>query len=85
MIVIQAHTFTLFQDITVFNNDKEVLVHTKASMRDLPETICQLAESHHIYDIKLFGNKKFNDNIKDKIQNCYIAKYNTNKLKIEII
>lgn len=85
MIVVQLHTFALYQDIIVFNDNKEILTRTKASIKDMPEVISQLAETHQIYDIKIFGNKKFNANIKDKIENCYIAKYNVNRLKIQLV
>lgn len=85
MIVVQTHNFTLSQDIIVFNDNNEILTRTKASMKDLPEVIAQLAETHQQYDIKLFGSKKFNENIKEKIQNCYVAKYNIDRLKIQIV
>ena len=85
MIVVQIRNFTLFQDIVVFNANNEILMRTKATVKDMPEVISQLAETHHEYDIKIFGNKKFNANLKDKIKNCYFAKYSIDRLKIELV
>ena len=85
MIMVQTHNFTLSQDIIVFNANNEIITRTKATMKNLPEIITQLAETHQEYDVKLLGNKKFNANMVDKIKLCYIAKYNRDRLNVQIV
>lgn len=85
MIIIDTQTFALHQDIIVFNDNKEILTRTKASIKNIPEVVTQLAETHQVYDIKLMGNKKFNEKIREKIINCYISKYNIDRLKVQVI
>ena len=54
-------------------------------MKNIPEVVTQLAETHQVYDIKLMGNKKFNEKLREKIINCYISKYSIDRLKVQVI
>lgn len=74
-IVADLKGFTLAHKVFVMDNDvlKEA---TQASMRNMPELICELSQKYNCNKVILSGSHKYNKEINDKIKKLYTAKYN---------
>ena len=82
-IVTVIKPFTLKQNVYVYE-DNEVIDVTQIELSKLEDAITSKAEEYNTDDVTLVGAKKFSAGIKNKIQNAEMAKYNCNKLNIEI-
>jgi len=75
-ILAETKNFTLAHNIYVIDGNN--IVNTlKTSTKNLPELICELGDSCQCNNIKLKGNKNFNEKIKTRIESMFMAKYNT--------
>ena len=75
IIIADLKTFALGHRIVVIDND-QVKVSTKASLKMLPEVVCELAKQHNCNDINLLGNAKFCEGISENIKYTFSTKYN---------
>lgn len=74
-IIVDFTGFTLMHSIYVINNDN-IEFTTKNLIKNIPQTVCNLAQKYNINDIILSGNTKYTNAIKEKIKNTYIKNYN---------
>lgn len=85
IIIANFKGFTLAHPIMVLDNDKLVNT-TKASIKDMPELLCHLANQYNCQKVVLTGSKKYTKNVGDKLQGIYKAKYaDKESLNIEYI
>lgn len=84
-IIANLKAFTLAHNIIVMDENK-VIATTKATIKNIPEVIGQLADTYKCNKIVLSGSKMYTKGISDKIKECYKVKYKNNEeLEIECI
>ena len=83
-IIVNLKNFTFAHDIVVMDNNN-IVNATKASMKNIPELVCELAKTNNCEKVILVGSK-FAKGIEEKIKTTFTAKYNTNcDFKIECV
>jgi hypothetical protein len=82
-IVTVIKPFTLNQNVYVYE-DNEIIDVNQVKLSDLQDTIVTMANEYEANDVTLVGAKKFSAGIKNKIKEVEMAKYNGNKLNIEV-
>jgi hypothetical protein len=82
-IVTVIKPFTLNQNVYVYE-DNEIVDVNQVKLSDLQDTIVTMANEYKANDVTLVGAKKFSTGIKNKIKEVEMAKYNCNKLNIEV-
>ena len=82
-IVTVIKPFTLNQNVYVYE-DNEIVDVNQVKLSDLQNTIVTMANEYESNDVTLVGAKKFSAGIKNKIKEVEMAKYNCNKLNIEV-
>lgn len=85
MILCSLKPFTFAQKIMVFDNEGNLETTVSASVKDLPETLCEIANKYQCNKIKMSGSKIYTKGFEEKIKGCYLAKYNKNDIEIEYI
>lgn len=73
-IMADLKNFTLAHKIYVIDKD-EIKTITQASIKNMPEVICELANQYKPTKVTLAGNKKYSADLKDKIQHTFTAKF----------
>ena len=85
IIIANLKGFTLAHQVIVMDDDKLVNM-SKASVKDMPELICHLAKQYNCNKVLLTGNRKYTENINDRMQGIYKAKYaDREPLQVEYI
>lgn len=74
IIIADIRTFALGHRIMLVDNN-EIKFSTKASLKTLPEVICELAQKNNCNNIKLLGNAKFCEGISNNIKNTFTGKF----------
>jgi hypothetical protein len=81
-IIVNLRNFTLGHDIIILDGNN-VEAQYKASIKDMPELVCELWSSYGCDKVILLGNK-YAKGIENKIKNLFTAKYNCEKCPFEI-
>jgi hypothetical protein len=82
-IVVVIKPFTLNQNVYAYE-DNDIINVNQVKLSELQNTIVTMANEYQANDIILVGAKKFSTGIKNKIKEVEMAKYNCDKLNIEI-
>lgn len=87
-IITNIKSFVFNQSILVIDNE-EIIYSTKATIKELPNVICSLANKYNCENVKITGaSKKYMEEIKNKTNVLFNNKFselNEFKLKIECI
>ena len=78
------HPFDLYQIFYVYEDGNRLEVK-KIKMKDIPNTIFELAQTYDTYQVDLSGAKHMAQKIIQQVQEQEMLKYNVNKLIIKCI
>lgn len=83
-IVSVLRPFAMAQNIYVYEDGNKIDL-VSASMDNLETEIFALIEKYDINQVELVGPKGYAKGIKKQIENAEMAKYNINKIEINLI
>lgn len=83
-IVTMIRPFSMEQTLMVYEDGNKIDI-AKTTLEDLYPNVFALMEKHDTYQLDLVGPKSYTKGLKNQIETAAIAKYESNKIEINII
>ena len=84
-IIVNVSMFAVENQVMIAGADQDTELVGSYSIQDLPSIISAMAHEQNIYKVKLIGGAKYSQLIEFGIESAEKAKYNENKIEIEVI
>lgn len=86
VIICNIQMFSIDQMIYVYDTEKNQAVFAqKTDNEDLANTICAIANSTGINEVRLSGQAAYTMQFAEEIRTAYALNYNNNNLNVEVI
>ena len=83
-IIAMIRPFDLDQILMVYEDGNKIDI-AKTTLEDLYPSVFALMEKHDTYQLDLVGPKSYTKGLKNQIETAATAKYESNKIEINII
>ena len=84
-IFILVNMFSLESKVVLAAPGSEPLELGSYGIKQIPEAVVALAHEHNTYNVQISGGEKYSQLIEYGIESAEMAKYNENKIKVEVI